>query len=96
MRAKGGGEGRRGWPRSPCLSVGIQSLYYCISLSQRLAEKVTVDIHSTWNFLSAPPFLQTKQPPGCPTFEDGDFRSEELYQFIASEAKVAKLHFLLK
>lgn len=59
MGAKGGGEGGEVGQDHHVFLLDIQSLYFCISLSQRLAEKVTVDIHSTWNFLSASPFLQT-------------------------------------
>lgn len=96
MGVKGGGEEGEIGQDLHVFLLDLQAIYYCISLSQRLAETVTVEIHSTWRFLSALPFPQAKQPPGCPTFEDGDFRKEQLYQFLASEAKVAKLCFLLK
>lgn len=76
--------------------LDLQAFYSCISLSQRLAEKVTVEIHSTWNFSSAPPFPQANQPPGCSTFENGDLRNEQLHLFLTSGAKVAMLCFLLK
>lgn len=59
MGAKGGGEGGEVGQDPHVFLLDIKSLYYCISLSQRLAEKVMVDIHSTWNFLSAPPILHT-------------------------------------